>query len=62
MFEPSELRSSREEWNLNGVKNLLGANIHPKTLPLTEMEMPMIQKPFDSWLSKCYKLNPLGIN
>jgi len=34
MFEQSELRSSREEWNLNGVKNLLGAQPSLKILTL----------------------------
>jgi hypothetical protein len=30
-LSPSELRSRREEWNLNGVKNLLGATPFPNT-------------------------------
>jgi len=32
MFEQGELRSRREERNLNGVKNLLGAKPSPNTL------------------------------
>jgi len=31
MFERRELRSRREERNLNGVKNLKGARLFPKT-------------------------------
>jgi hypothetical protein len=39
MFERSELRSSREERNLNGVKNLLGAKTFPKISDITGNEM-----------------------
>jgi hypothetical protein len=39
MFEQRELRSRREELIENGVKNLKGARLFPKTSLMTEMQM-----------------------
>ena len=39
MSERRELRSRREERMENGVKNLKGARLFPKTFPTTELEM-----------------------
>jgi hypothetical protein len=39
MFEQRELRSRREERMENGVKNLKGARLFPKTFLMTEMQM-----------------------
>jgi hypothetical protein len=50
MFEQGELRSRREEWNLNGVKNLLGARPFPNTLKkITDFGMEAYPNPLTSF-------------
>jgi len=56
MSERSELRSRREELNLNGVKNLLGARPFPKPPPITDLEILPKKKTDDPALSSHYKV------